>query len=81
MAELVRTARRTPQLALLLGGGIGLGCVFLIDFFNEKSAVEQMASDEESCSELDEDSIRALIVFFTLLDKWDREAKQNGKIV
>ena len=48
---------------------------------HEKSAVEQMASDEESCSELDEDSIRALIVFFTLLDKWDREAKQNGKIV
>ena len=40
---------------------------------------EEVASDETRTAELDDDSISALIRFFTVLDEWDREAeKQSG---
>ena len=44
-----------------------------------KSAARSEAS-EESIS-MNEVELHKLITFFRLLDKWDREAKNNGKIM
>ncbi len=46
-----------------------------------KPTAKEPNANETRTGEIDASSISALISFFQLLDKWDRDAKRNAEIV